>query len=261
MSLLNRVLHLSSVCRGEVLTGYFIKVEEKMFEGSNVQPGQQARIIIARADEVEPGPDDSIYYETVIRARMEDMQPTGEGLLQIPQEDGEPILDVEIGDKVIYIMSPVSIIDALPAPSALEDEQTIADIIGVAQSGEAKKPVRNKIQDTVNRSNIDETGGENSTVNAPEPTTDEIVQEESRIQTTGQVRIIKSNAEALGIAQGSLVHVNMERQGNQISFVDNVGTSRRVSIGEEQANELGFSLNDEEVPGKYSEVTMTVRRA
>jgi hypothetical protein len=247
---------LSSVCRGEVLTGYFIKVEEKMFEGSNVQPGQQARIIIAKADEVEPGPDDSIYYETVIRARMEDMQPTGEGLLQIPQEDGEPILDVDIGDKVIYIMAPVSVIDALPAPSALEDEQTIADIIGVAQSGKAKKPVRNKIQDTVNRSNIDETGGENSTVNAPEPTTDEIVQEDSRVQQTGQVRIKKRNADALGVTEGSPVVVHMEYEGNSITFFDTVGSNRRVIIGEEQANQLGFSLDD--APG--ISVVMTVER-
>jgi len=266
MSLLNRVLHISSTCRGEVLPGYVIKVEERMFEGSKVQPQQQARIFLAQADEVDPGPQDSYYFETTIAAMRQSeppFEPTGGGLIQIPKNDeDEPEWDgVEVGDKIIYVMAPVSIIDGLPAPGNLEDEQTIADIIGVAGSGDVKKPLRNKVQSAAGRSNVNETNGDESTIEVPEPTTDEIVQEESRIQTTGQVRIKKSNAEALGIAKGSQVYVNMQRGENQISFIDDVGTSRRVSITRQQARELGFSLDDEEVPGEYSEVVMTVRRA
>jgi len=234
-----------------------------MFEGSKVQPQQQARIFLAQADEVDPGPQDSYYFETTIAAMRQSeppFEPTGGGLIQIPKNDeDEPEWDgVEVGDKIIYVMAPVSIIDGLPAPGNLEDEQTIADIIGVASSGDVKKPLRNKVQSAAGRSNADETNGDESDIEVPEPTTDVVEETDRPVQQTGQVRILKSDADALGVVEGSDIYVEVVKDGNKIQFTQSLGQGRRFRLSERQAQELGFSIDD--APG-ISLDEVTVRRA
>lgn len=265
MSLINRLFHTAITCRTEVQEGpdggQFIVVDERMFEDAATSLGDEVRVILARAGDIEPGPGDIAYFNTTVQRQLipdEEGGPTAfkrAGPIIIELTEGSSSgLDTEAGDIVVYVLAPVSIIDGLPKPGFVEDKQTLAEILRLADQDGPSKPIRNRVANATGNSNVQQT--KNQDIQVPEPTTDEIVQTNRAIADSGQVRIVNNGAEKLGVARGSAVYIEMENDGNTLSGQYVIKSEERFTLSDEEAAQLGINLDN--APGlKIDEVRIT----